>query len=541
MLKVYKLYFIVVLNTCVKICIKMLAEELLDVLEIDKESRKPNSEGDLLILSDVDFNKGWDYSLPTLYTGYTPSRSMVVRDMDHFNVAFRQKYASYLSKLKYNNILIAGGAVMALLLGQDWGNDVDIFVYGLTIKQANDKVKQIIQQIYESYKDTLVDQFRRELLQENDKTDLTEAEKHAFFVQNAEVTNIRTKHCITIQLGRVERRRPHLVATQEKLAAPGARLAAESAIGMIKIQKIQIILRIYKSVDEILHGFDMGSCAVGYDGKNVMMTSLGKFSLEYMINVVDPSRRSTTYESRLLKYSRRGFQIVMPYLKIKALRTEYFQYYLAEVASLPYFTFSYQNIKENKIILSNVLRYGPKGNTRCNNSDYQPEDLDEFKIFHLNLRNVTNGGTDYYYYNTRPTDEILYDPPYITVQGVIDFYDNLSSRVFECNNLNIKLIKKYFPPEVIGKIVEEIISSNNAERYLVKLIDEQKISVLQKLSQVCLNTSELRWVTKNPGSQITGSFNPIVSNPKDWYGEYYTSEPHIVKQFEDPCVKRKPS
>jgi hypothetical protein len=66
-----------------------------------------------------------------------------------------------------------------------------------------------------------------------------------------------------------------------------------------------------------LHGFDLGSSAVGFDGKDVYFTTLSKFSYENMVNVVDTTRRSTTYERRLHKYLKRGFSIAIPKLDLK--------------------------------------------------------------------------------------------------------------------------------------------------------------------------------------------------------------------------------
>jgi len=31
----------------------------------------------------------------------------------------------------------------------------------------------------------------------------------------------------------------------------------------------------------------------------------------------------------------------------------------------------------------------------------------------------------------------------------------------------------------------------------------------------------VRWITKNPGRQWTSSINPMISDPRDWYGHYY--------------------
>lgn len=78
-------------------------------------------------------------------------------------------------------------------------------------------------------------------------------------------------------------------------------------------------IRLYPTESEILHGFDLGSCAVGWNGEKVMMTSLGAFCLSRRVNVVDTTRRSTSYEPRLVKYLQRGFNIITPHLDMSKI------------------------------------------------------------------------------------------------------------------------------------------------------------------------------------------------------------------------------
>lgn len=75
---------------------------------------------------------------------------------------------------------------------------------------------------------------------------------------------------------------------------------------------LQIILRVYTSVSQVLHGFDIGASCVAYTGEKFYFTGLGRFAFEYGHNIIDMSMRSTSYESRLVKYWRRGFGFIMP-------------------------------------------------------------------------------------------------------------------------------------------------------------------------------------------------------------------------------------
>lgn len=77
--------------------------------------------------------------------------------------------------------------------------------------------------------------------------------------------------------------------------------------------KSQIVLRIYKSISEILTGFDVDCSGAAYDGNQVYCTPRALQSYITQINHVDLSRRSPSYETRLSKYSKK-FEVYWPEL-----------------------------------------------------------------------------------------------------------------------------------------------------------------------------------------------------------------------------------
>lgn len=77
---------------------------------------------------------------------------------------------------------------------------------------------------------------------------------------------------------------------------------------------IQVILRIYKTIGEVIHGFDLGSSAIAWDGERVFLTGLGKLAAECGVNVLNLVARRSSYESRLSRYFERGFDVVLPNL-----------------------------------------------------------------------------------------------------------------------------------------------------------------------------------------------------------------------------------
>ncbi|GBC03939.1 hypothetical protein RclHR1_05400001, partial [Rhizophagus clarus] len=184
---------------------------------------------------------------------------------EKFQKNWRLFTESSLLELDWSNVFAAGGAVLSCLLPipekhgdslrniRNWyhniayqDSDIDLFIYGLD----EDAAKRKMEEIYES-------------------------------VCNAvpwEVSCFRSKHCVTI-------------------------------LSQYPYRHIQIILRLYKSPSEILTGFDVDCCCVGFDGKNVWALPRAHQAIISQCNVIDLTRRSPSYEMRLAKYTERGFEI----------------------------------------------------------------------------------------------------------------------------------------------------------------------------------------------------------------------------------------
>ena len=77
---------------------------------------------------------------------------------------------------------------------------------------------------------------------------------------------------------------------------------------------MQIVLRIYRSISEILTGFDVDCSCAAYDGKQVYASPRALAAYMTQTNTIDLTRRSPSYENRLSKYSRRGFEVYWPML-----------------------------------------------------------------------------------------------------------------------------------------------------------------------------------------------------------------------------------
>jgi hypothetical protein len=77
------------------------------------------------------------------------------------------------------------------------------------------------------------------------------------------------------------------------------------------LHKIQIVARIHTSYQNLVNATDLYSSNVVFDGENVLMSKGSYYSFKYMINVMNHSKYSNAYESRLVKYFDHGFRIVL--------------------------------------------------------------------------------------------------------------------------------------------------------------------------------------------------------------------------------------
>lgn len=194
----------------------------------------------------------------------------VVSTLKEFQTNFNLFCENSLSDLDWSNVVAAGSSVVTSLLpvpeehrGSKRGlrqyyhetfapaSDVDLFLYGLTEEQAIEKIKQIEAKI----KDSIL----------------------------YETTTIRTKNAITV-------------------------------VSQYPTRHVQIVLRIYKSIAEILTGFDVDCSCAAYDGQQVYLAPRALAAYITQTNHIDLSRRSPSYESRLSKYSHRGFEVFWPHL-----------------------------------------------------------------------------------------------------------------------------------------------------------------------------------------------------------------------------------
>src|SRR3990167_964216 len=232
---------------------------------------------------------------------------------------FRENFEIFTEKqldaLKWDNVFVAGGSVLGCLLPT--GNavskkerrvyyhqnaykssDIDIFIYGLSAEQGNRKLIEIFESVKLAIAGT------------------------------EDVICFRSLHAVTI-------------------------------VSRFPYRHIQIILRLYKSPAEVLMGFDIDACSVGYDGKDIWMTPRAHHAIVKQQNTIDMTRRSPSYEMRLAKYLERGFSIQIPSLDKSRIDPQIFEKRFDQVKGLaklllltslptPEQRFTFKNLQKSK-------------------------------------------------------------------------------------------------------------------------------------------------------------------------------------------------
>ena len=233
-----------------------------------------------------------------------------------------------LSELKslfgLGSVFIAGGRIFSALFGTR-STDVDLFVHGVDQKKAEAVINDLFEYVSKS----------------------TALPAYPYVIINVSSLVItRTANAITFI-------KNHRYSTTTE---PNARYATREHHNVK--EEYQVIFRLYRTPSEILHGFDVDCCSIGYDGENIWLTQRALFALTRGYNTVNFGRLSPSYEYRLVKYGTRGVSIKIPNFdrdKVKQpeLQARYLRWKGKDLGQS--FEDRYREIKNTKFIKPSVL------------------------------------------------------------------------------------------------------------------------------------------------------------------------------------------
>ncbi|EAU38562.1 predicted protein [Aspergillus terreus NIH2624] len=386
----------------------------------------------------------------------------VVPSLDEFKDNFAIFSEASLSDMDWSNVIVAGSAVVTCLLpvpDEHKGSkralrqfyhdkvapasDVDLFLYGLTEEQAIEKIKHI------------EDSIKNAILHET--------------------TTIRTKNAVTI-------------------------------VSQYPTRHVQIVLRIYKSIAEVLTGFDVDCSCAAYDGKQVYASPRALASYITQKNTIDLSRRSPSYENRLSKYSRRGFEVFWPQLNRSRIDPTIFERSFSRTVGLARLLVLEQlplaSDRENYLQQRRRERGRPEkflysrhvlaGNIKAKWEDEVPEWFEEDEESNYHTFTIPYGR----YYPARKIERLFYNQ---------DLLLNA-----EWNKPKSREVVLHRHPAFFGN-VEDII--HDCCGHCPTPVTEEEKEVAEKESKIYVS-GDISFIKDDPGRQEIGSFNPITET--DW-------------------------
>ncbi|KZL67095.1 ankyrin repeat protein [Colletotrichum tofieldiae] len=386
----------------------------------------------------------------------------VVSGIKEFQKNFNIFSESSLVDMNWDNVVAAGSSVINTLLPvppefntskrklREYyhekfcpASDVDLFLYGLTHEEAIEKIKEI----ESSVRDAILN----------------------------EVTVVRTKYAITI-------------ASQ------------------YPTRHIQIVLRVYKSVGEILTGFDIDAAGGAYDGKQVWVTPRALGSFITQVNQIDLTRRSPSYENRLSKYSHRSFEIYWPELERNRVDPTIFERSFQRTLGLARLLVlerlptqsvrdTYLNKRREERGRPTANRFDPHrlhGNIKDNYEDEVADWVDENDVSNYHTFTVPYGQ----HFHAKKIEKLCYTR---------DLLLNA-----EWNQPEQREVYLHRHPAFFGRI-EDVIEDCCGS--CPKPVTPEEVEVAEKEGEIYIS-GKVSFLIDDPGRQQIGSFNPLTED--DW-------------------------
>ncbi|WQF84947.1 Putative ankyrin repeat-containing domain superfamily [Colletotrichum destructivum] len=386
----------------------------------------------------------------------------VVSGIKEFQKNFNIFSESSLVDMNWDNVVAAGSSVINTLLPvppefnvskrklREYyhekfcpASDVDLFLYGLTHEEAVEKIKEI----ENSVRDAILN----------------------------EVTVVRTKYAITI-------------ASQ------------------YPIRHIQIVLRVYKSVGEILTGFDIDAAGGAYDGKQVWVTPRALGSFITQVNQIDLTRRSPSYENRLSKYSHRNFEVYWPELERNRIDPTIFERSFQRTLGLARLLVlerlptqsvrdTYLNKRREERGRPTANRFNPhrlNGNIKDSYEDEVADWVDENDVSNYHTFTVPYGQ----YFHAKKIEKLCYTR---------DLLLNA-----EWNQPEQREVYLHRHPAFFGR-VEDVIE--DCCGCCPKPVTPEEIEIAKKEGEIYIS-GKVTFMIDDPGRQQIGSFNPLTED--DW-------------------------
>lgn len=268
-------------------------EQREDVIKRNKETTKiyrkveiyDNFSNDLIKLNELDFAMQYNHKV------FFKEHIVLCNPMDNYSVMkfktknkqteFNKKVPSFLLKLDWSNIIVAGGMCRSILLGQKI-QDIDIFFVGLNEDSIKNRIIQLINDIVTSLQ--------------------SENSDYVFILMYKPLNSVVELLCTKSTFD------DRIINDNDDIDVNEKYLFIHNEV----IHKVQIILRSHEDIRDVFYDFDMHASCVAFDGKRTFFNEASFVAYKYMINMVDNERsKHVSYDHRIMKYYNYGFSVAL--------------------------------------------------------------------------------------------------------------------------------------------------------------------------------------------------------------------------------------
>lgn len=324
----------------------------------------------------------------------------------------------------------------------------------------------------------------------------------------------------------------------------------------------QFIHRIYPSLDTVLGGFDIPYGMLAFDGNSIRGTPIAKWCIENGYHILDTTRRSLSYENRIVKYARRyqmkvffpGLNMTRKKLNANHIISSAAEEILAVIrknnlrvvnetgivenpliylrtrleAKTEYETLQCGNLiiyKENKVKWKRRLVRGHEG---------EPENLKKYSDYsdstcyagYIGRNNSSMIKCDNFegvvaYVQYERGEEISLEDAKRDYSDLVNHPDVETALTSHKQMMNYKHETRR-RTNLLGKFWNQYTVSDledKEKREEIRNVLNQYVR--EESHRMCEELTGNSWITENPTRQWTSSFNPIMEDPRKFYGDRY--------------------
>lgn len=268
---------------------------------------------------------------------------------------------------------------------------------------------------------------------------------------------------------------------------------------------VQIILRRYDSIEQLIHGFDLPASQIAWDGSRFYGTPLFAYSFKTGIQPIDPRRMSNTFDLRIKKYMNKGYGICVPWTD--DLTTVLNKLGIERSRS------SHIDIQDTMFKLHN------------NSSDYSYMNIYAC-AYDILKRSMINDEIVPVYYNSKFDDGDIMMAIKNNVakkEHIVQLYNLICKSYSPFNmrtkHINMKIIAKAPQfTDFASKIAQHLDNPEKIDKYVCEFMDSVFTYISSKLSDDDLNVD---WFIYQIGPINTSSRFPIYEEPDIWLGSAF--------------------